>query len=149
VVEKRWEGDERGHGVASAAPFAPGVTALQEHLDEEDWITEDPHAHLLPHIARACSAVDDVTLLESRLLDDGVLEVVLDWQPTIDSPPLRYRVFGIIGSFAETSTHVAQRPVDGSVEYEVVTGVLPEHTHFRTHGHLVRFLIVGAPAPHG
>lgn len=149
MVEKRWEGDERGHGVASGTPFAPGVRALEGHLDEEDWITEDPHAHLLPHIARACSAVDDVTLLESRLLDDGVLEVVLDWQPTVDSPTLTYRVFEIIGSFAETSTHVAQRPVDGTVEYEVVTGVLPEHTHFRTHGHLVRFLIVGTRAPHG
>ena len=149
MVEKRWDGDTRGHGVASGAPFAPDVTALQEQLGEADWITEDPEAHLLPHIARACSAVDDVTLLESRLLDDGVLEVVLDWQPTVDSPTLTYRVFGIIGSFAETSTHVAQRPVDGTVKYEVVTGDLPEHTRFRTHGHLVRFLIVGTPAPHG
>jgi hypothetical protein len=149
VTEKRWEDDERGRGVASAAPFAPGVSALQVHLDEADWVAEDPHAHLMPHISRACAAVDDVTLVESRLLEDGVLEVVLDWQPNADSPSLTYRVFGIIGSFAEPSTHVAQRSVGNTVEYEVVTGLLPEHTHFRTHGHLVRFRIVGTPAPHG
>jgi hypothetical protein len=149
VSEKRWDGDERGHGVASAAPFAPGVSALQHQLDEDDWITEDPHAHLMPHIARACSVLPDVTLIEARLMDDGVLEVQLDWHPDVDSPTLTYRVFGIIGSFAEPSTHVAQRSVGGTVGYEVVTGVLPDQTHFRTHGHLVRFRIVGKPAPHG
>jgi hypothetical protein len=149
VTEKRWDGDERGRGVTSAAPFAPGVAALQEQLDEADWVTEDPHAHLVPHIARACSVLPDVKLLETRLLDDGVLEVVLDWQPSVDSPTLTYRVFGIIGSFAESSTHVAQRSVDDSVMYEVVTGMLPDQTQFRSHGHLVRFRIVGRPAPHG
>jgi hypothetical protein len=149
VNEKRWDGDERGHGVASAAQFASGVTALQEHLHEEDWVAEDPHAHLVPHITRACAAVPDVALVETRVTDDGVLEVVLDWHPNADSPALTHRVFGVIGSFAEPSTHVAQRTVGGTAEYEIVTGVLPDQTHFRTHGHLVRFRIVGTPAPHG
>lgn len=143
---RRWEGDERGRGVASGAPFAPGVTALLERLDETDWVTEDAHAHLVPHIARASAATHDMTVLETRVTDDGVLEVVLDWRPTNESPPLRNRVFGIIGSFAESSTHVAQRDVAGTVEYDVVTGMLPEQTQFRTHGHLVRLRIVGTPA---
>jgi hypothetical protein len=149
VRERRWDGDERGRGVASAAPFAPGVAALQEQLHVDDWISEDPHAHLIPHIARACAAVPDVSLVETRLTGDGVLEVVLEWAPTDDSPTLTYRVFELIGSFAEASTHVARRSVDGTVEYDVVTGMLPEQTHFRTHGHLVRFRIVGERAPHG
>jgi hypothetical protein len=149
VVERRWDGDERGRGITSAAPVAPGVAALQEQLAEEDWITEDPHAHLLPHIARACSVLPDLSLVETRVGDDGVLEVALDWQPTVDSPTLTYRVYGLIGSFAEPSTHVAQRSVGGTVEYDVVTGVLPDQTHFRTHGHLVHFRVVGEPAPHG
>jgi hypothetical protein len=88
-------------------------------------------------------------LVETHVDDDGVLEVVVDWQPTVDSPTLRYRVYGLIGSFAEPSTHVAQRSVGGTVEYDVVTGVLPGQTHLRTHGHLVRFRVVGEPAPHG
>ena len=88
-------------------------------------------------------------MVEARVSHDGVLDVVLDWQPTDDSPPLRDRVFGIIGSFAEPSTHVMQRSVGRTVEYDVVTGVLPDQTHFRTHGHVVRFRIVGEPAPHG
>jgi hypothetical protein len=149
VEERRWDGDERGRGVASAAPFAPGVAALQEQLDHEDWVTEDPHAHLVPHIARACAAVPDVELVETRRADDGILEVVLDWQPIDHSPTLTHRVYGIIGSFAEPSTHVAQRSVGDTVEYDVVTGVLPDQTHFRTHGHLVRFRIVGLAAPNG
>jgi hypothetical protein len=149
VVEKRWDGDERGRGVASAAPFAPGVAALQEQLAADDWITEDPHAHLMPHIARACSVLPDMSLVETHVGDDGVLEVVVDWQPTVDSPTLTYRVYGLIGSFAEPSTHVAQHSVGDTVEYDVVTGVLPAQTHFRTHGHLVRFRVVGEPAPHG
>jgi hypothetical protein len=58
-------------------------------------------------------------------------------------------MFSVIGSFAEGSTHVAQRPVDGAVEYDVVTGMLPDQTEFLTHGHLVRFRVVGEPAPYG
>ena len=149
MSEKRWDGDERGRGVASAAVFAPGVTALQEQLYEDDWVAEDPHAHLVPHIARACAVVPDVSLLETRVSDDGVLDVVLEWRPTADSPSLTYRVFGIIGSFAEPSTHVTQRRVDSTLEYDVVTGLLPDQTHFRTHGHLVRLRVVEQPSPHG
>ena len=80
--QKRWDGDERGPRPRVGAPFAPGDTALQEHLAKRiaRWT---PHAHPLRAHRAACSAVDDVTLLEARLRDDGVLEVVLDWQPTV------------------------------------------------------------------
>lgn len=146
MSEKRWDGDERGHGVASAAPFAPGVNALQSRLHEEDWVAEDPHAHLVPHIARACAVIPDTSLVETRVADDGTLEVLLDWRPTGDSPKLIHRVFDIIGSFAESSTHVLERSTGQSVEFDVVTGMLPGQTHFRSHGHLVRIRVADARA---
>jgi hypothetical protein len=144
---RRWDGDQRGRGIASGAPFAPGVTALRERLDQADWVTEDAHAHLLPHIARACAAAGDVEIRETRLTEDGILEVALDWHPFDDSPPLRNRIFGIIGSFAESSTHVLQRTEAETRTYDVVTGMLPDQTPFRTHGHLVRFRVTSASAP--
>ena len=145
---RRWEGDERGVGVASAAPFAPGVDALRARLDDHAWVAEDPHAHLLPHIARACVAVGDVAVDSTRVTEDGVLEVVLDWRPHEDSPALGSRIFELIGSFAESSTHVVQRVLPDAVEYDVITGMLPEHTPFREHGHLVRLRVPGPP-PYG
>jgi hypothetical protein len=148
-VRRRWDGDERGAGVASGEPFAPGVDALRVQLDEQDWVAEDPHAHLLPHIARACVAAGDLSVVETRVLDDGVFEVTLDWRPNDDSPPLRNRIYEVIGSFAESSTHVAQRAAGGTVEYDVVTGMLPGQTELRPHGHLVRIRLVGKPAPYG
>jgi hypothetical protein len=149
VESRRWDGDERGAGIASGQPFAPGVAALQAHLEAEDWVAEDPHAHLLPHIARTCAAAGDLSVVKTEIGEDGVLDVTLDWQPGDDSPPLRNRVFEVIGSFAESSTHVEQRAADGTVEYDVVTGMLDGQTPFLTHGHLVRFRIVGTPAPYG
>lgn len=149
MASKRWDGDERGAGVSSGEPFAPAVAALRAELDADDWVAEDPHAHLLPHIARACAAAGDVSVVKTEVADDGVFDVTLDWHPGEDSPPLRHRIFDVIGSFAESSTHVEQRAVDGTVEYDVVTGMLTDHTHFRTHGHLVRFRVVGTPAPYG
>jgi hypothetical protein len=150
VRAKRWDGDERGAGIASGEPFALGLAALQAQLAIADWIAEEPHAHLLPHIARACAAGRDLAVVATRTGADGVFEVKLDWQPHADSPPLRNRIFAAIGSFAEGSTHVAQNPVDdGTVEYDVVTGMLREQTEFRTHGHLVRFRVAREPAPQG
>lgn len=149
MESRRWDGDERGAGVASGEPFAPGVAALQAHLVADDWVAEDPHAHLLPHIERACAASGSLAVVEAEALDDGVFEVTLDWHRGDDTPPLRDVIFGVVGSFAESSTHVLQRVVRDTVEYDVVTGMLPDQTHFRTHGHLVRFKIVGEPAPYG
>ncbi len=145
---RRWEGDERGVGVASASPLAAGVEALRARLDDETWVAEDPAAHLLPHIVRACVAAGDVAVQSPRVTDDAVFEVVLDWRPHEDSPPLRNRIFELVGSFAESSTHVVQRVLPDAVEYDVITGMLREHTPFREHGHLVRLRVPGA-APYG
>ena len=141
---RRWDGDERGAGIASGDAFAPDLATLHGQLGATDWIAEDPHAHLLPHIVRACAAGRDLAVLETRFGDDGVYAVTLDWRPHDHSPPMRERIFAVIGSFAEASTHVVESSdrEDDVVEYDVVTGMLPHQTPFRTHGHLVRLRIV-------
>lgn len=147
--KRRWDGDDRGAGIGSGGALAPGIEALRAQLEAPDWIAEDPHAHLLPHIVRACAAGEDLAVLDTKLESDGVYEVTLDWRPHAASPTLRERVFAVIGAFAESSTHIAQRRRGDDMEYDVVTGMLAHQTQFRTHGHLVRFRIPGSHVPDG
>jgi hypothetical protein len=56
VKHRRWDTDERGHGIADGSAFAPGVHRLAEALAEEAWVAEEPDLHLFPHIERACVA---------------------------------------------------------------------------------------------
>jgi hypothetical protein len=138
---RRWDQDERGAGIASGERFGEGVDALREQMRAGDWVTEDAGAHLLPHIRSACEGLFDV--LGEQQGDDGVYVVRLAWRGE-DSRALRAGVFEVIGSFAESSTHVRQRTLTDAVEFDVVTGMLPDETPFRTHGHLVRFRIEDA-----
>lgn len=87
---------------------------MSAQLAVDDWIAEDPHAHLLLRIARTCAAAGDLSVDETRVLDEGVFEVTLHRNRGDDSPPLRNQVFAVIGSFAEASTHVAQRTLGDS-----------------------------------
>ena len=111
---RRWDGDERGAGNAPAKPFAPSVAALTAQLHDEESVAEDPQAHLLPHIVRACEASGGLAIAATSLRDDA---------------------------FAEASTHIAQRTLDETVEYDVVSGMLHEQPDVRTHRHLVRFRV--------
>jgi len=138
---RRWDVDERGRGIASGEPFAAGVDELRAHMREPDWISEDAREHLLHHIRGACG--ETLRVVADDQLDDGVYEVTLVWDGARSIGAIRSAVFALVGSFAESSTHVRQRTADGAVEFDVVTGMLPDETHFRTHGHLVRFRIEG------
>jgi hypothetical protein len=143
---RRWDLDERGAGIASGEPFGSGVDALREQMRAEDWITEDAEKHLLPHIRRACEELGRLEVVHDGQGDDGVYVVRLAWHAEPDVGAVRADVFAVIGSFAESSTHVRQRTLADAVEYDVVTGMLADETPFRTHGHLVRFRVEGAQA---
>ena len=145
-MNRRWDGDARGTGIADGRAFLRGLDALAQTMRRPGWVAEDPDAHLLPHIERAAEESGRFRLLEEHL-DDGVYRVVLEWTPTeARKPALREDVFALIGSFVEFSTHVRQRVVDGAVEFDVTTGMLADETHFETHGHLVRLRIEGDAA---
>ena len=53
-MKQRWDTDERGRGVASAADFAPALERLLEASRKPDWVAEEPEHHLLPHVSRLC-----------------------------------------------------------------------------------------------
>jgi hypothetical protein len=143
---RRWEGDERGVGIADGAAFRPGVDALSRAMAEPGWVAEDPDAHLLPHVRRACGDSGRFRLVDER--SDGALyAVTLEWSPgDATKAALREDVFAVIGAFAEASTHVRQRVLDDAFEFDVTTGMLTDETPFAAHGHLVRLRVVGEAA---
>jgi hypothetical protein len=68
--------------------------------------------------------------------DRGIYVVELEWLHPDSAPAVvRERLFALVGSFAETSTHVRELR-DGT--FDVTTGVLEGDSPFRSHGHLVR-----------
>src|SRR5690348_6269845 len=71
---RRWDTDERHHGIASGAPLVPHVQRLVEHLRRDGWIAEQPEAHLLPHLRAGSS----FRISGEHLRADGVYELTLD-----------------------------------------------------------------------
>ena len=136
----RWDVDERGHGVADAGAMAGGVRELLDATAVEDWVTEEPEAHLLPHIRRTC---EDLGLdVLSATTEDAVLVVCISWSDARPAAERRAAVFRIVGSFAEAATSIRVR--EESDAFEVITGMLEGDSHFDPHGHMVRFELVPA-----
>ncbi len=139
MTGRRWETDERGRGVADGSALAPGVRELAAALDVEDWVAEEPEAHLLPHIERACAEAG-LELLGHELTDDAVFVVRVAWPDDAGPAAARAAAFRIVGSFAELATSVRVR--NGNRTFEVVTGMLDGDSQFAGHGHLVRLELV-------
>ena len=129
----RWEPDERGHGIADASALAPGVQELAAATAIEDWVAEEPEAHLLPHIRRACEELG-LELLGHET-DDAVLVVKI----AAPEEHTAETVFWIIGSFAEWATSIRRR---GTTTFEIVSGMLEGDSQFTPHGHMVRIELV-------
>jgi hypothetical protein len=150
MTNRRWDGDERGEGVADASPFAAGAVELVEAMRLATWVAEEPDLHLQPHLERVCRSLP-LQLEDARSRADGTLEVSLRW--TGERPreaDVRAAVFSLVGSFAELATYVRQRrgedADDGATTlvYEVVTGILDGETRFAPHGHTVRVRVSAA-----
>jgi hypothetical protein len=136
VKDRRWDTDERGRGVGDGSAFAPGVDELAQALAVEGWVAEEPEAHLLPRIERACAQAG-LALLGHRL-DGTVFAVQIAWPVTSRSDEARAAVFSVVGGFAESATSVRQR----GLSFEIATGMLDPDTPFKSHGHLVRLELV-------
>jgi hypothetical protein len=141
---RRWDGDERGRGVADARAFAPGAEALIAAMRTADWVAEDPDAHLLPHIRRACDSLP-LELVEARTAEDGSFELELLWTgETGRIGEVRAAVFALVGSFAEASTYVRQLDRDDDlVAFEIGTGFVEGESRFAPHGHALRIRVGG------
>ena len=137
-MKRRWDIDERGHGVADARQFADSARELVAAMETTDWVTEEPEAHLLPHIRRI-SAASPLSLLAAEVDEDGVLVVELRWEGGDESHwP---EVWKVIGSFAESASYLHHRRENGTEAFEVVTGMLAGQTHFAPYGHTVRLRV--------
>jgi hypothetical protein len=142
-MQARWDGDERGRGVASASGELGAVDRLRAAMNAVDWIAEDPEKHLLSGLSDACRE-HGWTLVRSETRD-AVLEVEVA-APASSRRALRTVAFALIGSFAELSTHVVEEPhTDRAVMRLVVTtGILEGDSRFAPHGHVIRLVLHGA-----
>jgi len=146
MVDPRWDGDERGDGVADAAQFVRGAGELIEAMGRSNWVAEEPELHLLPHLERACESLP-LQILDAHTADDGSYDVRLRW--TGDEAGvgmIRAAIFGLLGGIAEPASYVRQRRPDTSggseqvLLFEVVTGIVDENP-FKPHGHTLRLSI--------
>jgi hypothetical protein len=149
MVDLRWDGDERGEGVADATAFAPGAVELAEAMRLPRWVAEEPELHLLPHIERACRTLP-LEIEGASVATDASYDLRLRWTEQAGSVgEIRAAVFALVGSFSEVSTYVRQRRLTASADedetlvFEVVTGILDGA--FAPHGHTVR-ITVSPPA---
>jgi hypothetical protein len=148
VDRRRWDIDERGHGIASGDVFTPNVTELAEAMADPGWVTEDPDVHLLPHLAAACSEPGAPLRLVSARSEDEVFVVELEARDGSSSTGERKRAaVALAAAITEDSTHIRQRTLDDVTEFDVATGTVASGSPFAPHGHLVRLRVHGPPGP--
>lgn len=144
LSDRRWDSDTRGTGIGDGGWLAPEMTAALAALAEPGWVAEDPDAHLLPHIERACAAPSSPWTLVATKLRGTVYTVDLDWRPADPSwRRLHQDTFALIGAIAEPATFVRQQKSEHGLEYHVSTGVPAGDGPFKAHGHLLRLRIGG------
>ncbi|MEU6430937.1 hypothetical protein ABZ860_33985 [Microbispora sp. NPDC046973] len=134
---RRWDDDERLTGIADASAMEPQVSALLDAMAREGWVTEDPEAHLLPHLRRACGS--EWLLTGERLLDDGVYEVTVSLAGDREGVHVQRDVIRLLSAIAEAVFFVRQA---GPGVFECVTGMLDgDPPGFKSHGHMVRLIV--------
>jgi hypothetical protein len=139
-VRGRWDSDERGRGVADATRLVPDAETLVRFMGEADWVTEEPDAHLLPHIRHAARRLP-LEELSAEIDGEGVLVVELRWTDPWDRGAADAAAFALLGSFAEEMTYVRRDGSHGDVVLDCVTGVV-SGDGFAPHGHRVRIRIL-------
>ncbi|WP_043635060.1 hypothetical protein [Nonomuraea candida] len=137
MEQRRWDIDERFTGVSDATAMLPAVHRLEEAMRTGGWVTEEPEAHLLPHLRRA----PGWEVLGERLLGDGFYEVRARPDERLQGIDEHRAVIRLLSVIAEPSFLVRQA---GPGMYECVTGVLPGDPPgtYKSHGHLVRVIVV-------
>jgi hypothetical protein len=143
-VVRRWDGDERGTGIADGGWIGDDLSELVAALAEPNWVAEEPDHHLLPHLQGACEASGSPWTLRHIEVAHAVYVVSLDWTPASASMrQLRADTYALIGTVAESVSYIHQRVDTETVHYDVVTGMLATDTPFRPHGHLIELRIGG------
>ncbi|HSL75697.1 MAG TPA: hypothetical protein VK867_02045 [Candidatus Limnocylindrales bacterium] len=133
---RRWDIDARFVGVADASAASTDIERLLSMTSVPGWVTEDA----LDHLGPSCTAAAEMLGIELARMEvvDDVLEIDIPEATREEPRAPRIVAYGLIGSFAESTTHVRETREDGAVVLDVVTGVLPGDSAFATHGHLAR-----------
>jgi hypothetical protein len=142
---KRWDTDDRFVGVADASAFAAAVEELAALARRTGWVAEEPGIHLVPHLRGA--GVEGVQLLDCHASDDGVLDVVAEYQPGDSRRDIRQRAWALLGTVAEPAASVREHRDGDNVVFEVITGIPEGSGQFASHGHTLRLTLLPATAP--
>lgn len=113
--DRRWDTDERRHGVASAAVLAAAVDELAALIRRPGWVAEEPGVHLTPHLRDA--EVAGLSVLDRQAGADGVLDVEIEHAGEESRREVRRRIWALIGSVAELSTRVQERQDEDSLVF--------------------------------
>jgi hypothetical protein len=144
-VQRRWDTDERGHGLADARRLSAGAQELLDAMLEEQWVAEEPELHLLSHLRAACERDGAPLALDAAEVEaDGTLALTVSWHGDAGSPYAA--AFALLGEVAEPASYVRFRKEEGALVFDVVTGLLATDTPFATHGHTLRLTVVGIPS---
>jgi hypothetical protein len=143
-VRPRWDIDVRGRGVGDARRLVPAAEALLDRMREQEWVTEDPDAHLLPHFEELCERDDlPLELVDWTIEDDATLSVNLRLTGEWDGKKANLAAFALFGTVVEPGSFIDQREGPDWLELDIVTGVVSDAGQFAPHGHTLR-LRVGA-----
>ena len=148
-MPRRWDDDERGHGIGDAAQLVTGASELVAAFSQSDWVAEQPELHLRPHIEAWCQRDGRLALIGDKTDDTDAYSLDLEWRGAKRSVgEARAAVFSLLGSFAESATYVRQRRVNGNgstmkLRFEVGTGELAPDAKFAPHGHVVVIDVAG------
>jgi hypothetical protein len=141
-VNERWDGDRAGAGVSDGEAFAPPVRTLLDEMARPDWNTEQPEAHLLPHLERWCAREGSPFLLRSAGVDSTVFVVDLEPADGTTREGAHEQLYALVSAIAEPTTVIVETREDGVDILDVTLALTPRQSTFpKGHGHLVRLRV--------
>ena len=139
---RRWDTDERGHGIGAASAHLPAINELADLAARPEWVTEDPEEHLLPGLRRGTEATG-LTITSFATTPDGVFTVHVKGAGEMSRREVRQAAWTALGAVAELTTQVREVKSDAGTVFEVVTGQ-PDGGRFAAHGHSLRLVVDSA-----
>jgi len=147
-MHQRWDGDERGRGIADARRLLDGAGELVAAFRQPEWVAEDPELNIKPHVEAWCRADGRLELTDAHRDEDGGYVLNMTWRGAPAGPgQLRAAVYAVIGQFAESATYVRQWRVANArpapdLRFEVGTGEVDAGSRFAPHGHVIVINVV-------
>ena len=135
-MNERWDGDRTGVGISDGEALAPPIRTLLEEMARPDWNSEQPEAHLLPHLDRWCAREGSPFVLRSASEEDTLFVVDLEPANGVSREDAHEQVY------AEPTTVVVETREDEVDIFDVTLALTPRQSTFpKGHGHLVRLRV--------